>query len=1213
MAHVVVTGASNATPAMEGVFTGLGFFLVQRLPMRSSYIDKIQANGGRVVKLEAQADHIVADHVRRDCPPGSISYTFIDNALRHGVLPDPEEHAAGPAKGMVRDVGSVIPGKSTRTPFSKEDDRELWLWVECARRAGGQVKGNDIYKQLEARNPRHTFQAWRDRYIKKLIDRPPDGVDVESISAGLDEAERKAYVRPNAAERKRKAEISAHAEAAGFKLPRASQGATLKKRKVKGEENGTGGHAHADSRKGPVANHNVFGTEEFDVLMQTASDIEQLDPEQAETAWQAWADAMKGQLKPHSAEAWRAYWEAEVGPEYRRRKLAKKERRRQARQARRSAASSRAEGRAEGSQKIITTEKASSGRRRQVPADGAAPKDRRNSLTPTPVTASNATNQTSPAQRAIRHAIKTATESQPGLPEKVNSSVFKHDISTQPIEILSDEEDDDQEMQEQKNNLAQLYQPEIDPQTAVAENAVLSDPVRGFDLLTSEADRKAGQQMQQEDREMTGGSDLPTSNDGPALKCQFQRGALAIARQADVPTSELNREASAQLRLGVLDGARESEIPTSDANEAVERQLHQDSLEAEDEDEITPEDAADEYNDEPAEDDIVISTHLVEDGSVEDGLSGEELIDPSVSAQDDTVRQDPVEREDSGDRLTEANLASQQAEHRAQLMRGLDLPPDDENMDQSTYASYLQDLVSQKPATSSREAEMMPKTVQKAPDLTQDDPSKDQSSFAAALQDLVGLKRSNGKKSVVEGASSLPDDKQMPTSADPQVLNDLPLSSQQEIDGLFEGNLHWPASPQQRAPPRAKLQSQRESQSLRFETQVQYPKLREQVEDQDDAEMFTTQPQVSEDVRYPTLPHGDDGEVQTGPFTQNDDLASDRIRSQLDQNVGVDVDEDPADATVNGVKQDLDMDLTLAEPDGGFSSPVKHDASDRQLEDPDGDLDLGLAEPDGGFSSPVKDDHVESGEDDPDELEEGQDSQQPAEQEIVQRSSAEMSSPQPAESQPRSSPPPRRGLGRRALETQDIVDAETQPLDLSMPLPPDTDGEDEGGEEAEEEELHSEPHQVASSPRTTHHAKPAPAQLSPRPSLTPPARQRPSPSKGKQKAPQQPPSDSLPHDDESMDSWIATMHVRYRIPESKEHLIEDALFATSARPDLAEVALLSMLAGKGVPTDLPGVWTAEDDQGCESTDARVVRRCVGKHGEDEFDARMEWLRGWREG
>ena len=179
MAPLVVTHTNGDTLALGGLFANLSFFLLQKLPSRSSYIEKIQANGGRVVRLETQADYLIADHMRPTaCPPGSISYTFIDAALKDSALPDPADHLAGPEKGTIREVGStVVLGKQTRTAFTAEDDRELWLWVQRAQAEGGMVKGNDIYKQLEARNQRHTFQAWRDRYIKKLMDKPPAGVE----------------------------------------------------------------------------------------------------------------------------------------------------------------------------------------------------------------------------------------------------------------------------------------------------------------------------------------------------------------------------------------------------------------------------------------------------------------------------------------------------------------------------------------------------------------------------------------------------------------------------------------------------------------------------------------------------------------------------------------------------------------------------------------------------------------------------------------------------------------------------------------------------------------------------------------------------------------------------------------------------------------------------------------------------------------------------
>jgi len=175
---VVVTQANEATPNIGDLFAGKCFLVAQRVPMRSNFVDRIRANGGRVVRLETQADYIIADHARKDCPPTSLSYTFIEAAIAAGALPDPNDHRAGPAPGFARVVGStVIPPKATRTAFTPQDDRDLWMWVQNYQGLGRHsVKGNEIYKQLEAHNSRHTFQSWRDRYVKKLMANPPQGV-----------------------------------------------------------------------------------------------------------------------------------------------------------------------------------------------------------------------------------------------------------------------------------------------------------------------------------------------------------------------------------------------------------------------------------------------------------------------------------------------------------------------------------------------------------------------------------------------------------------------------------------------------------------------------------------------------------------------------------------------------------------------------------------------------------------------------------------------------------------------------------------------------------------------------------------------------------------------------------------------------------------------------------------------------------------------------
>ena len=146
MAQVTYQGVSQVRGQL---FTGKKFFLVQRLPTRSRFISDIEANGGLVVRLENQADYLIADHMRKDAPAGSLSYKFIEIAIRNGELPSPDDHNAGPQAGTVRSVGSTtIPGKSTRTPFTQADDDELSEYVRGQTAQGHMAKGLELYKQL---------------------------------------------------------------------------------------------------------------------------------------------------------------------------------------------------------------------------------------------------------------------------------------------------------------------------------------------------------------------------------------------------------------------------------------------------------------------------------------------------------------------------------------------------------------------------------------------------------------------------------------------------------------------------------------------------------------------------------------------------------------------------------------------------------------------------------------------------------------------------------------------------------------------------------------------------------------------------------------------------------------------------------------------------------------------------------------------------------
>ncbi|GAM34419.1 transcription factor [Talaromyces pinophilus] len=165
MATVVYT-----KPPQDGsvgtLFAGYAFWVSANVPQRNRFKELIQINGGTIVLLEKDADIKLVDHAKRDIPLNSHSYTFVEKSVRNGRPEDLEDHRAGQ---RVRPVGAVgIPARSSRTPFTLQDDQILWDWVQPYERRGDQIAGNLIYQQLAEQNPRHTFQSWRDRYLKRL-------------------------------------------------------------------------------------------------------------------------------------------------------------------------------------------------------------------------------------------------------------------------------------------------------------------------------------------------------------------------------------------------------------------------------------------------------------------------------------------------------------------------------------------------------------------------------------------------------------------------------------------------------------------------------------------------------------------------------------------------------------------------------------------------------------------------------------------------------------------------------------------------------------------------------------------------------------------------------------------------------------------------------------------------------------------------------------
>ncbi|KAL2021689.1 hypothetical protein VTK56DRAFT_6781 [Thermocarpiscus australiensis] len=166
MAAPTVHGGVNGQ--YEGtIFGGIKFWVAQRVPSRGSLLDAIKDNGGKTVLLEKYADVLIADHARKDAPAGSVSWKYITDSVDKGELVNIDDYRIAHAN-VPRPVASTKPTKGTKVPFSKEDDDILVRWVHHRARAGESTSGNKIYQELAEKYPNHTWQSWRDRWVKRL-------------------------------------------------------------------------------------------------------------------------------------------------------------------------------------------------------------------------------------------------------------------------------------------------------------------------------------------------------------------------------------------------------------------------------------------------------------------------------------------------------------------------------------------------------------------------------------------------------------------------------------------------------------------------------------------------------------------------------------------------------------------------------------------------------------------------------------------------------------------------------------------------------------------------------------------------------------------------------------------------------------------------------------------------------------------------------------
>ncbi|KKY20751.1 putative transcription factor [Phaeomoniella chlamydospora] len=252
---------SGAQTQAHPLFNGLKFWLSHQVPQRSQFISEIKENGGHVVDLEKNADIKIVDHVRKQLPPGACSYRFLEESVQNHQLAEIENHLVHPQGRQARPVGSIsTASKGSRTPFTASDDQFLYDWVKPIEDAGGSVSGNKIYQDIEAANPRHTFQSWRDRWLKH--------------------------------------EVSVVIPARTVSSPVAqSTNATV---------------SSELSEDAPAESTTPFTEEDALLLMNAAKHIANLDPEKAPGAWRKFATSTD--FSHHTDQEWQQFWEMVVRP-----------------------------------------------------------------------------------------------------------------------------------------------------------------------------------------------------------------------------------------------------------------------------------------------------------------------------------------------------------------------------------------------------------------------------------------------------------------------------------------------------------------------------------------------------------------------------------------------------------------------------------------------------------------------------------------------------------------------------------------------------------------------------------------------------------------------------------------------------------------------------------------------------------------------------------
>jgi len=594
-------------------------------------------------------------------------------------------------------------------------------------------------------------------------------------------------------------------------------------------------------------------------------------------------------------------------------------------------------------------------------------------------------------------------------------------------------------------------------------------------------------------------------------------------------------------------------------------------------------------------------------------------------------RREPIG--ESGNALTEANLASQQAQHTARLSRGIDLPADDDARDadqQSDFVAYLQALNSSVRPENVRNGGELPAVVQV--DVAGGRKGDDQLSRAGSDQD--------------QGPSS--------------PMGELPISSQQEIDDAFEATINWPDSP------KAARRSDAQVKTLQPASAIAYPRLSSPRLRSAQLVRKTANPapvSLGEQVVYPVLPLETAGEseleservdLQQASVTRY--VKSDRDKQAIVEVVQVaeDMVEDPSNSTSSSssssqgsVAQSERLPTRLVETQDILNAETQLPDLNMPLP-PDSDvesIDAMILSTEGQTPtrwSVTEDERLLQGHTN------GMSIAQILEFFEIDRSESAARNRRAILLQ--RYPEARIITGNKSSDDQDSIDSDFRPSatgrastkrSLAKRTFPKASPTKSWTLLEDEQLLEGHKHGMSVAQiLLAFDVQRSPSAIRNRRAML--LRQYPD---GKVPASQELSDDGLSQDselpsnplalpskrlssliqpatvesqrnlpgmqtvpDEDVDSYIDKKIVQ---GYEQQNVIE-ALRCTSFRPALADLVLLEQKAGKGIPNDLAGVWTTAEDEMVEGGDSRLLRKLEEKHTYEECNSRLKFLQEWRD-